>query len=251
MVVSALRSAQTTLRRSCVHSSTKLRAMDYIKLGDSDLQVSKVCLGTMTFGEQNTLQDGIEQLDMAFKEYGVNFLDTAELYSVPTRAETQGNTDRIIAKWLKGQDRSKVILATKVSGNAAGIKYMPGRNGKPCQLTREQILASVDASLKRLETPYIDLLQLHWPDRYVSLFGGGAYDIKQERDYVSFEEQLRALEELIKAGKVRHIGVSNETPYGVMKFTQTAKELGLPKIVSIQNSYSVLVRSDYEAGTPI
>ena len=128
---------------------------------------------------------------------------------------------------------------------------MPGRKGKSCQLTREQILVSVDESLKRLETPYIDLLQLHWPDRYVSLFGGGAYDIQQERDYVSFEEQLRALEELVKAGKVRYIGVSNETPYGVMKFTQTAKELSLPKIVSIQNSYSVLVRSDYEAGTPL
>ena len=117
-IMSALRSAQNSVRRSSIHSSTKLRAMDYIKLGDSDLQVSKVCLGTMTFGEQNTLQDGCDQLDVAFKEYGVNFLDTAELYSVPTRAETQGATDRIIAKWLKGQDRSKVILASKVSGNA-------------------------------------------------------------------------------------------------------------------------------------
>lgn len=223
-------------------------SMDYCKLGNSDLMVSKVCLGTMTFGQQNTLEEGSAQLDMAVNEYGVNFIDTAEAYSVPMRAETQGATDRIIGKWMKTQDRSKIILATKVCGYAPGIKYMPGRNGASCRLTKEQILASVDASLERLGTDYVDLLQLHWPDRYVSLFGGAAYDLKQERDYVSFEEQLRALEILIKGGKVRHIGVSNETPFGVTKFTQAAKDFGLPKIVSIQNSYSVLVRSDYEAG---
>ena len=221
--------------------------MEYIQLGDSDLKISKVTLGTMTWGNQNTEEEGMAQMDTAFKEYGVNILDSAELYPVPMNAQTQGATDRIVGKWLKTMDRSKVIVASKVCGYST-MKYMPGRNGQACRLTRDQIVASVDASLKRLGTSYIDLLQLHWPDRYVSMFGGAPYDLRQERDYVSFEEQLRALDELVKAGKVRYVGVSNETPYGVMRFAQAARDYGLPKIVSIQNSYSVLVRADYEAG---
>lgn len=146
-------------------------------------------------------------------------------------------------------DRSKVILASKVAGNSPNLTYMPGRNGKPTQVSKDQIEVSVDESLKRLGTDYIDLLQIHWPERYVPLFGSGSYNISLEREAVSFEEQLLALEGLVKAGKVRFIGLSNETPYGIMKFKQTAKELGISaQIVSIQNSYSLIVRSDFENG---
>ena len=230
-------------------SSLSNENMDYTMLGSSDLKVSKVCLGTMTFGQQNTPEEGAAQLDIATKEYGINFIDTAEMYPVPTKAETQGDTDRILAKWLKNEDRSKVIIASKVAGYGGEyLTWLPGRNGKGSRVRAEEIIISVDESLKRLGTDYIDLIQIHWPDRYVSLFGGPAYDVKLERDYTSFEEQLRAFDVLIKQGKVRYIGVSNETPYGVMKFSQAAELYGLPKVVSIQNSYSLLVRSDYEAG---
>ena len=178
--------------------------MDYIPLGSSDLIVSKICLGTMTWGQQNTEAEGIEQMDVAFNEYGINFMDTAEMYPVPTKPETQGKTDRIIAKWLKGRNRSKVVLASKVSGASERITWLPGRNGDGARVSKKDIIVSVDESLKRLETDYIDLVQIHWPDRYVPLFGGATYDQKLERDYYSFEEQLTALDDLIKAGKVRH-----------------------------------------------
>ena len=178
--------------------------MDYTTLGSSDLLVSKVCLGTMTWGQQNTEAEGIEQMDVAFNEYGINFMDTAEMYPVPTKPETQGETDRIIAKWLAGRDRSKVILASKVSGASERITWLPGRNGNGARVSKKDIIVSVDESLKRLGTDYIDLVQIHWPDRYVPLFGGGTYDQKLEREYYSFEEQLRAFDDLIKAGKVRH-----------------------------------------------
>jgi aryl-alcohol dehydrogenase-like predicted oxidoreductase len=221
--------------------------MEYTKLGDSDLEVSKVCLGTMTFGQQNTVDEGVEQLDFAFDKYGINFLDTAEMYPVPTKAETQGDTDRVISKWLKGRDRSKIILASKVAGASPRLTWLPGRNGEGCRVSKKDILVSVDESLRRLGTDYIDLVQIHWPDRYVPIFGATNYDLKQERDYISFEEQLSAFKTLVKQGKVRYVGVSNETPYGVMKFCQAAEKLGLPKIVSIQNSYSLIVRSDFES----
>lgn len=189
--------------------SAKLRmsstpTMDYANLGSSDMKVSKVCLGTMTWGQQNTMAEGIEQLDVAFNEYGINFLDTAEMYPVPTKPETQGETDRVISKWLKGRDRSKVILASKVSGASERITWLPGRNGEGARVSKKDIIVSVDESLKRLGTDYIDLIQIHWPDRYVPLFGGAAYDQKLERSYHSFEDQLRAFDELIKQGKVRH-----------------------------------------------
>lgn len=186
------------------------------------------------------------QLNEAFDVFGVNFLDTAEMYPVPTRKETQGETDRIIASWLAKRDRSKVVLATKVAG--PGITWLPGRNGHSSRVTAKEIELSVDFSLQRLGTDYIDLLQIHWPDRYVPLFGAGPYNMSLERDAVSFEEQLTAMDNLIKKGKVRYFGVSNETPYGVMKFSALAEKLGLPKLVSIQNSYSLITRSDYEAG---
>ena len=199
-----------------------------------------------TWGQQNTPEEGVAQLNEAFDVFGVNFLDTAEMYPVPTRKETQGDTDRVVARWLAGRDRSKVILATKVSG--PGITWLPGRDGKSSRVTAREIELSVDFSLQRLGTDYIDLLQIHWPDRYVPLFGAAPYNFSLEREAVSFEEQLTAMDKLIKSGKVRYFGVSNETPYGVMKFAAIAEKLGLPKLISIQNSYSLITRSDYEAG---
>ena len=201
--------AATPRPRSHFMKSIKMKmstspAMDYIPLGSSDMMVSKVCLGTMTWGQQNTMAEGIEQMNIAFDEYGINFMDTAEMYPVPTNPQTQGETDRIIAQWLKGRDRSKVILASKVSGASERITWLPGRNGDGARVSRKDILVSVDESLKRLGTDYIDLVQIHWPDRYVPLFGGAAYDQKLEREYYTFEEQLRAFADLIKAGKVRH-----------------------------------------------
>jgi aryl-alcohol dehydrogenase-like predicted oxidoreductase len=181
---------------------------------------------------------------MAFKEYGINFLDSAEMYPVPTKAETTGRTDLIIGKWLKTMNRQEVILASKVAG--PGIPWLAGRDGQGSRVSASQIAVSVDESLKRLSTDYIDLLQIHWPDRYVPIFGAQGYNASLERDAISFEEQLIALDKLVKAGKVRHIGVSNESPYGVMKFSQVAKDLGLSKMVTIQNSYSLLVRNDFE-----
>lgn len=147
--------------------------MDYVQLGDSDLVVSKVCMGTMTFGEQNTLEEGVEQLKTAFQEYGINFIDTAEMYPVPTKPDTQGRTDQAVAMFLKTCDRKDIVLATKVSGRSERITWLPRRKpDTPAAITREQILDSVDASLERLGVDYIDLIQIHWPDRYVGgMFG--------------------------------------------------------------------------------
>ena len=231
--------------------------MDYVTLGDSDLVVSKVCMGTMTFGNQNTLEQGVEQLNYAFDRYGVNMLDTAEIYPVPTKAETQGRTDQAVAQFLKGRSRHDVVLATKVAGRSDGLTYLPRRKPEtPACLTKEQILDSVDASLKRLEVDYIDLLQIHWPDRYTGgLFGAkdftiAEYEQRHSTPPVPFEEQLSAMQELIQAGKIRYVGVSNETPYGLCYMAQLAKNFPdlYPKIISIQNSYSLVVRKDFEAG---
>lgn len=229
--------------------------MDYVRLGDSDLVVSKVCMGTMTFGEQNTLDEGFEQLSKAWDAYGVNFLDTAEMYPVPTKADTQGATDRAVAKFLKTRPREDVVLATKVSGRATHINWLPRSTPEQTpELSRQQILESVDASLERLETDYIDLLQLHWPDRYTGgLFGAPDFSpssYEQAPSPIDFEETLAALQEVIDAGKVKYVGVSNETPYGVCSMAALAKHFPdlYPKIVSIQNSYSLVVRKDFEAG---
>ena len=231
--------------------------MDYVQLGDSDLVVSKVCMGTMTFGEQNTLEEGVEQLTKAWDTYGVNFVDTAEMYPVPTKAATQGQTDKAVARFLKTRgDRADVILATKVSGRAQHITWLPrgAEPGTTPELSRSQILQSVDASLERLETDYIDLLQLHWPDRYIGGFFGSPdfspSSYEKAPTPIEFEETMGALQELVKAGKVRYIGVSNETPYGVCTMAQMAHQFPdlFPKIVSIQNSYSLVVRKDFEAG---
>lgn len=229
--------------------------MDYVKLGDSDLVVSKVCMGTMTFGEQNTLAEGVEQLQKAWDTYGINFLDTAEMYPVPTKAGTQGQTDKTVAQFLKTKKREDVVLATKVSGRAKHITWLPRSQANTTpDLSRQQILDSVDASLERLETDYIDLLQLHWPDRYIGgFFGAPDFSPSSYEDAptpVEFEETLAALQEVIKAGKVRYVGVSNETPYGVCTMGMLAKQYPdlYPKIVSIQNSYSLVMRKDFEAG---
>lgn len=224
--------------------------MKRVKLGSSALRVSEVCLGTMTWGQQNTIDEGVAQLEVAFKDYGVNFLDTAEIYPVPTKEETQGETDKTVAKFLatSGIPRSEVVLATKVAG--PGVTYLPGRNGEASRVSKDQIRISVDESLRRLQTDYIDLLQIHWPDRYVPLFGQTGYEYDKEREAISFQEQIEALNEIVKSGKVRYIGVSNETPYGVMRFGEEIRKSGgeLPNIVSIQNSYSLITRTDYESG---
>jgi aryl-alcohol dehydrogenase-like predicted oxidoreductase len=216
--------------------------MEYRKLGDSDLRISALSLGTMTFGEQNTEAEAHAQLDYAVSR-GVNFIDTAEMYPVAPRAETVHRTESYIGEWLKKQQRDKLIVATKIAGPARGFAWI--RNGP--RISREQINAAIDGSLKRLQTDYVDLYQIHWPDRYVPMFGGISYDVAQERDSVPICEQLQALVELVKAGKVRHIGLSNETPWGVMEFVRCAERLGLPKVVSIQNAYSLMNRT-FESG---
>ena len=201
------------------------------------------------------MEEGVEQLNRAFDHYGINFLDTAEIYAVPTKPETQGLTDKTVAKFLKGRKREDVILATKVAGRSDRIDWLPRRKEKTTPvLSREQILDSVEASLERLQTDYIDLLQLHWPDRYTGgLFGTDDFlpsEYEKAPTPTEFEETLGALQELVEAGKVRYVGVSNETPYGVCTMAFLAKHYPklYPKIVSIQNNYSLVVRKDFEAG---
>jgi len=216
--------------------------MEYRVIGSSDLKVSALCLGTMTFGEQNTEAEAHEQLNYAVSR-GVNFIDTAEMYPVAPRAETVHRTESYIGSWLKHQQRDKLVVATKIAGPARGFGWI--RNGP--RITREHINAAIDASLQRLQTDYVDLYQIHWPDRYVPMFGATSYDASQDRDSTPIAEQLQALSELVKAGKVRHIGLSNETPWGVMEFLRCAEQLGLPKVVSIQNAYHLMNRT-FEAG---
>ncbi len=224
--------------------------MDYCKIGTSDLEVSKVCMGTMTFGRQNTAEEGVEQLNAAFDEYGVNFVDTAEIYPTPPSRETLGLTDRTVASFLGGRRREDVVLATKVAG--PGVTWLPrDEPDAPSRLTRRQILRSVDESLSRLGTDYVDLLQLHWPDRYAGgLFGQPDFSPSLVRESVPFDETLGALMTLVEGGKVRYVGVSNETPFGVCSMVEMAKGRPdlYPRIASIQNSYSLVVRKDYEAG---
>jgi aryl-alcohol dehydrogenase-like predicted oxidoreductase len=210
------------------------------KLGTSDLHVSKLCLGTMTFGEQNTEADAHAQLDYAVSR-GINFIDTAEMYPVRPAAETQGRTEAYIGTWLAKQKpkRKDLIIATKVAGPARGMNWMRGGNN---DLDRANIQAAIDASLKRLQTDYVDLYQLHWPSRNAPIFGQLAFDASKERPCVAIEETLAALDELIKAGKVRYVGVSNESSWGVMEFLRVAKAKNLPVIASIQNAYNLLNR---------
>ncbi|MBE9610990.1 aldo/keto reductase [Chitinilyticum piscinae] len=212
--------------------------MDYRTLPGTDLAVSTLCLGTMTFGEQNSEAEAHAQLDLA-RDSGINLIDTAEMYPVPARAGTQGATERIVGSWLQHQSREEIILATKVAGPNRGMDWI---RGGP-QLNREQIIAACDASLLRLKTDYIDLYQLHWPARHVPMFGQTYYDPANEYEHgPALAESLAALGELVQAGKVRHIGVSNETPWGVMECKRLAREQGLPVISTIQNVYNLINR---------
>lgn len=212
--------------------------MQYNKLGESNLKVSEICLGTMTFGQQNTLEEAHQQLNYAV-EQGVNFIDTAEMYPVPARAETQGLTEAYIGDWLKHQQRDKLIIATKIAGPGRGMKWIRGENKA---IDRDNIKQAVDDSLKRLQTDYIDLYQIHWPDRYVPLFGQYVYDPTKERKTLPIAEQLTVFAELIQAGKIRYLGLSNETPWGVCEFHHLSQKLGLPTVVAIQNAYNLLNR---------
>jgi aryl-alcohol dehydrogenase-like predicted oxidoreductase len=217
--------------------------MQYRNLGDTNLKVSLICLGTMTWGEQNTPDEGFEQMDFAL-ENGVNFFDTAELYSVPPRKETWGSTESIIGDWFQSRkSRNKVILATKVTGRS-GMKWF--RN-KETRLNKEQIVSALEGSLKRLQTDYVDLYQLHWPDRKANFFGQLGYNHQDEDDFIDIRLQLETLADLVKDGKIRYIGLSNETPWGLMKFLSIAEQFNLPRVVSIQNPYSLLNRS-FEVG---
>ncbi|NOI30976.1 NADP(H)-dependent aldo-keto reductase [Vibrio coralliilyticus] len=216
--------------------------MQYNKLPHSTLEISKICLGTMTFGEQNTEQDAFSQLDYAL-ERGVNFIDTAEMYPVPPKADTQGSTEQYIGNWLKKSGkREKVVLATKIAG-PRNVPYIRDN----MSLDRRNIHQAIDDSLQRLQTDYVDLYQLHWPQRRTNCFGQLNYPYPDENEEVTLIETLESLADLIKAGKVRYIGVSNETPWGVMTLLRLAEKHELPRIVSIQNPYNLLNRS-FEIG---
>lgn len=217
--------------------------MEQRQLGRTDLKVSSLCLGTMTWGEQNEESEAFAQLDRA-KEAGINFIDTAEMYPVPPKPETYATTERFIGNYFKARgDRVDWILATKIAGPGNGISHI--RDGH-LKLNRQHIVAALDASLKRLQTDWIDLYQLHWPERSTNFFGQLGYR-HQPEDFTPLEETLDALDEQVKAGKIRHIGLSNETPWGTMKFLQLAESRGLPRAVSIQNPYNLLNRS-FEVG---
>ena len=216
-------------------------SMNYKKLGNTDINVSTICLGTMTWGEQNTQSEAFEQMNYSL-ENGVNFWDTAELYAVPPKAETYGHTETIIGNWFEETKKRKdIILASKVGGPSR--KYM--RNGEN-SFTGKNLEDALHGSLKRLKTDYIDLYQLHWPERNVNNFGKLGYEHK-ENDWNKFEDVLENLKKFIEQGKIRYVGLSNETPWGVMNYLQLAKDKNLPRMMAIQNPYSLLNRS-YEVG---
>jgi len=220
--------------------------MEYVNLGQTALKVSKLCLGTMTFGDQNTQVEAHAQLDYALA-HGINFIDTAEMYPVPPKAETFTRTETMIGHWLKHQARDNIIIGTKVAGRNRGLNYI--RNGDDV-LTRDNIRSAIHDSLKRLQTDYIDLYQIHWPERNVPLFGQYQFDPKLEFDakgnqkaWVSVQAQLETLAELIEEGKVRAIGISNEQPWGTMEFLRIAKEYNLPRVATLQNAYHLMNRT--------
>lgn len=218
--------------------------MKYKRLGRTDLTVSQLCLGTMTWGEQNTEPEAHEQLDAAI-DAGINFIDTAEMYPVPPRAQTYGLTETYIGNWLARRDiRDKVILNTKVTGRSGSFPYI--RDGKPC-LDRNNIETALNDSLKRLQTDYVDLYQLHWPDRSTNFFGKLGYQHQANEVSIPIAETLQVLGDLVASGKVRHIGLSNETPWGTMTFLSAAEQHDLPRVISIQNPYNLLNRS-FEIG---
>ena len=213
--------------------------MNYKKLGNTDLDVSTICLGTMTWGEQNTQNEGFEQMDFALGE-GVNFWDTAELYAIPPKKNTYGKTEEIIGNWFeKTKKRNEVILATKIAG--PGLDWI--RDGE-YQYNKKNITDAVNQSLKRLKTDFIDLYQLHWPERKTNYFGRLGYVHKeQDKNWNDFEDILKIFEDLIKDGKIRYIGISNETAWGLSKFLEISKIKNLPRMMSVQNPYNLLNRT--------
>ena len=216
--------------------------MKYRKLGTTNVDVSVICLGTMTWGEQNSQSEAFEQMNYA-ADQGINFFDAAEIYPIMPRKETYGNTEEIIGNWFKQSGkREKIILATKIASKSTGLEWI--RQGKDkLGFDKKNIYFAVDASLKRLQTDYIDLYQLHWPERKVPLFGKLDFNYDPyDTDWTPLEEILNSLNDLVTAGKIRHVGLSNETPWGTMKFLQTSKEKNLPHIMSIQNVYNLVNR---------
>ena len=218
--------------------------MKYRQLGRTGVEVSLLCLGSMNWGSNSTEAEGHRQMDQAFA-HGVNLVDTAEMYAVPPSVEHYGRSEEVIGRWMKSRaNRDRVILATKVAGPGDQLTYI--RDGKP-RFTRWHIERAIDASLQRLQTDYVDLYQLHWPERPTAMFGCLGYRYPESDDSTPLEETLEALGAVVKAGKVRFIGVSNETPWGTMRLIHLSETLGLPRIVSNQNPYSLLNRS-FEAG---
>jgi aryl-alcohol dehydrogenase-like predicted oxidoreductase len=214
--------------------------MQTVQLGQSQLRVTPICLGTMTFGEQVDQPTAHAILDRAL-EQGINFIDTSEIYSVPTRAETCGATERIIGNWFDQRPaaRGKLVLATKVAGPSRGMPWVREGGG----MTAKDIVASCEGSLKRLKTDVIDLYQIHWPERNVPAFGQMYYDPTKERTQTSIHEQLEAFQRLVQQGKIRHIGLSNESPYGVHEFVRLAEQHGLPRIATVQNPFCLVNRT--------
>lgn len=217
--------------------------MEYRPLGRTGLKVSVICLGTMTYGDQNTEAEGHAQMDLAL-DHGINFFDTAEMYPVPPQGETYGRTEEIIGSWFaKTGKRDQIILASKVSGPGRLMHIRGGDN----RLHRKSVEKALEDSLKRLKTDYIDLYQIHWPDRPVNMFGQLGYAHREDPDTIPLAETLATLGDAVKAGKIRQIGLSNETPWGVMECLRLADQQGLPRVVSIQNPYNLLNRS-FEVG---
>ena len=218
--------------------------MNYKKLGSTDVDVSTICLGTMTWGEQNSKADGFEQMDYAI-DNGVNFWDTAEIYAIPMREETYGETENIIGEWFKKtKKRDKVILATKVSGPTSK-EYIRGGG---CSYDKKSMSEALEKSLKRMQTDYIDLYQLHWPERNTNFFGKQGYEHDtNEKNWVAFEEILENLKKFVDAGKIRYVGLSNETAWGLAKCLELSKLKNLPKMMAVQNPYNLLNRT-YEVG---
>ena len=217
--------------------------MKYRKLGTTNIDVSVICLGTMTFGEQNSQQDGFDQMDYAL-ERGVNFFDTAEIYAVMPRKETYGKTEEIMGNWFKEKNnRDKIILASKIASKAKNDLTWIREGAEKLGFDKKNMNAAIDASLQRLQTDYIDLYQLHWPERQVPKFGKLDFEYDpHDNEWTQIEEVLENLNDLVKVGKIRYVGLSNETPWGVMKFLQVAKEKSLPRMMSIQNAYSLVNR---------
>ena len=216
--------------------------MNFKKLGNTDLKVSTICLGTMTWGEQNSQKDAFEQMNYAVDQ-GINFFDTAELYAIPPNKKTYGKTEEIIGNWFKEKNnRKKIILATKISG--PGLSWI--RDGG-LQYTEKNIKKAIDDSLKRLKTDFIDLYQLHWPERNTNYFGRLGYEHAEEKKWNDFKSILEILKKFINQGKIRYIGLSNETAWGLLKFLEISKIFELPKMMSVQNPYNLLNRT-YEIG---